>query len=631
MKRIAIKAISVVLLLAFFTNTACYGLATLPASQNPIAKREIEAALQRTQIRYAESEDALRLLTANNASCLLLSSGKYLVTKEIAQDDLRLLRAIIHEDIEAIMQIIAKEDRYKYQGIKELVLKLFPPSKNNKLPIDLYVNHTVARALEWLVLLENGTILKDEIPQQELSFINTIRPIIMANKHNYFTAEFWDSSQRSKVIRNAINRGMVFYQVASAEKNSKNTELCVRFTDPNAQDIDLVGGKGASLAELAQINGINVPEGFVLTTNVFDMVVQRNNIEPFIKQLDDLSVIWARYKVEDRPETDYEMIVLKKKINDLTSMIQKKIREGEVPDEINEIMTRLIIELENTGGAEMVFAVRSSATAEDMPYASFAGQHDTLFVKKDKLIEAMRECWASLYNPRAVDYRNEQRILMIKEGLRENKDFAKLLQETPLRHPTVKLALVIQRMIQANVSGVGFNVIKGKGDPGFYIEALYGMGEALVQGMATPDKWAISPDGSIINVKKKGEKQIKLLYDIEKSSLNFVKLVTDTAEREKYCIEDNQVKLIANLIARIAAYYKEKHGYQYIDTEFVLDNRGNIYFVQARPETVHAKAVGNPQESIIKHDNIVVSYHCAPENCVRQLLAKGLLRMTKNY
>jgi len=301
MKRIAIKAISVVLLLAFFTNTACYGLATLPASQNPIAKREIEAALQRTQIRYAESEDALRLLTANNASCLLLSSGKYLVTKEIAQDDLRLLRAIIHEDIEAIMQIIAKEDRYKYQGIKELVLKLFPPSKNNKLPIDLYVNHTVARALEWLVLLENGTILKDEIPQQELSFINTIRPIIMANKHNYFTAEFWDSSQRSKVIRNAINRGMVFYQVASAEKNSKNTELCVRFTDPNAQDIDLVGGKGASLAELAQINGINVPEGFVLTTNVFDMVVQRNNIEPFIKQLDDLSVIWARYKVEDRP------------------------------------------------------------------------------------------------------------------------------------------------------------------------------------------------------------------------------------------------------------------------------------------------------------------------------------------
>ena len=119
------------LVLTFTVNSVCYGLATLPASQNPIAKREILAALERTQIRYAESEDAIRLLNANNASCLLLSSGKHLVTKEAAQDDLRLLRAMIHEDIEAIMQIIAKEDRYEYQAIKELILKYFPPDKNN--------------------------------------------------------------------------------------------------------------------------------------------------------------------------------------------------------------------------------------------------------------------------------------------------------------------------------------------------------------------------------------------------------------------------------------------------------------------------------------------------------------------
>jgi hypothetical protein len=82
MKRLTVKTISLVLLLAFFADAACYGLATLPASQNPIAKREILATLQRTQIRYAESEDAVRLLNANNAECLLLSSGKYLVTKK---------------------------------------------------------------------------------------------------------------------------------------------------------------------------------------------------------------------------------------------------------------------------------------------------------------------------------------------------------------------------------------------------------------------------------------------------------------------------------------------------------------------------------------------------------------------
>lgn len=199
MKRLSIKAISVVLLLAFFTDTACYGLATLPASQNPIAKREILAALQRTQIRYAESEDAIRLLDVNNAECLLLSSGKYLVTKEVAQDDIKLLRAIIHEDIEAIMQILMEEGRRnkngKYQGIKELILKYFPPSESNNLPVDLYVNHIVARAFEWISPLEDRMIIKGEIPPQETIFMNAIKPIIMANKHSYFTTEFWDFRQ----------------------------------------------------------------------------------------------------------------------------------------------------------------------------------------------------------------------------------------------------------------------------------------------------------------------------------------------------------------------------------------------------------------------------------------------------
>jgi len=225
MKKLLIQLISTVLLVAFSFDTCCYGLATLPASQNPAIKREILAALQRTQIRYAESEDAIKLLNANNASCLLLSSGKYLVTREVAQDDLRLLRAIIHEDIEAIMQIIAKEDRYKYQGIKELILKYFPPENDNKLPIDLYVNHTVARAFGWLILIERGIILRDEIPPQESAFINAIKPIIMANKHNYFTGEFWELRDRSEKIRIALNNGMRFYQVASEESHDTDREI----------------------------------------------------------------------------------------------------------------------------------------------------------------------------------------------------------------------------------------------------------------------------------------------------------------------------------------------------------------------------------------------------------------------
>lgn len=215
MKKLLIKTVSLVLLLAFSANTCCYGLATLPASQNPIAKREIKAALQRTQIMYAESADALRLLRANNAECLLLSSGKYLVTREVAEDDLKLLRSIIHEDIEAIMQIMFKEDRKKYQSIKELILKQHPPTEDNELVINLYVNHTIARAFQWLILLNEGLILRDEIPEHDRGLITAIEPIINANRHNYFTGVFWDSSIRGAKIRVALANRTEFYQTAN--------------------------------------------------------------------------------------------------------------------------------------------------------------------------------------------------------------------------------------------------------------------------------------------------------------------------------------------------------------------------------------------------------------------------------
>lgn len=220
MKRPVIKTVSLLLLLVFFADTCCYGLATHPASQNPLIKREILAALNRTQIRYAESEDAVKLLKANNASCLLLSSGKYLVTKEVAQNDATLLRAIIHEDIEAIMQILIEEGRRnknsKYQGIKELILKDFPPPEgSDALEAELYVNDTVAKAFEWLIPVADGLITENEIPGEVRDFISTIEPIIKANKHNYFNGEFWDLRIRGERIRIARNSGMGFYQVAN--------------------------------------------------------------------------------------------------------------------------------------------------------------------------------------------------------------------------------------------------------------------------------------------------------------------------------------------------------------------------------------------------------------------------------
>ena len=230
MNRPTIKIITLLMMLVFFTDTCCHGLATLPASQNPIAKREMLAALQRTQVRYAESEDAVRLLNANGAECLLLSSGKYLVSKDVAEDDVRLLRGIIHEDIEAVMQVLSQDEPVRYQGIKDMILKHFPPDENSDLSISLYVNHTIARAIEWLSLLKERMIQRSDIPPADSIFIDAIEPIVLGNRHNYFTVEFWDPNIRGDKIKSAINRGMRFYQVASPGPDEAGEKTRCAFT-----------------------------------------------------------------------------------------------------------------------------------------------------------------------------------------------------------------------------------------------------------------------------------------------------------------------------------------------------------------------------------------------------------------
>ena len=223
-----IKAISIVLIGAIFVSSSAFAgetnLAPLPASQNPMVKRKALAMLKRMQVRYVESEDAQKLLGANDASALLLCSGKLLVTKEVAEDNIRLLRTIIHEEIEALMQIIAKDEKYRYRNIKELIIKYFPPDRNNNLPINFYVNDAVAKAFEWLILVEENVIFRNEIPQEELKFINTIEPIIKESGH-YFDSDFWSSGKRWNRIQKALYEGMKFYQVASSKRDKPKKNI----------------------------------------------------------------------------------------------------------------------------------------------------------------------------------------------------------------------------------------------------------------------------------------------------------------------------------------------------------------------------------------------------------------------
>src|SRR5215469_15441308 len=218
------------------------------------------------------------------------------------------------------------------------------------------------------------------------------------------------------------------------------------------QDIDqtkrmLVGGKGANLGELSKMEGIRVPDGFCISTEAFKSIIgETPSMNALLDQL-------ALLKVEDR-----------EKISELSAEIRRVIDQVAIPQDIHEEITRLLTRL----GEKHACAVRSSATAEDLPTASFAGQQDTYLnlLGKEAILEHISKCWASLFTERAVTYR-------LQNGF---------------DHKKVWLAVVIQKMIFPDASGIMFTA-----DPissnrkVLSIDASFGLGEALVSGIVNPD------------------------------------------------------------------------------------------------------------------------------------------------
>jgi len=204
-----------------------FALAPWAGTQKIAVRREaVRLALElRDRLIYAESEDAKKLLESNEADALLLSHGKILVSEEVAGDDLKLLRKIIHEEIEAVMQIIAKEDQGKYAGIRDRILNiprirkayyaLLPKNEKPPLPWEIILNDLIAKAFEIIALKEQGLLLESEITPEEKYFIDAIKPVIYKSKLNYFTGEFWDSNVREMKIRAALANGQTFHQVKS--------------------------------------------------------------------------------------------------------------------------------------------------------------------------------------------------------------------------------------------------------------------------------------------------------------------------------------------------------------------------------------------------------------------------------
>lgn len=305
------------------------------------------------------------------------------------------------------------------------------------------------------------------------------------------------------------------------------------FNQIDKEDVSLVGGKGANLGEITKA-GFNVPVGFVLTSHAYYDFIRENNLSIKIKHL------LSSANFDDS-----------KSLEQVSKHIKNVINKGNLSkDLVNEILSAY----KKLG--EPLVAVRSSATAEDLANASFAGQQETfLNVKGDAvLIEKIKEGWASLFDTRAIFYRHQQKFDHIKTGI----------------------ALVIQKMIESEKSGVMFTIDPVTNDKKtVVIEAVLGLGEMIVQGEVNPDHYEVDKEDLTIKNKKIANQD----HLLKKSGTTNKKIKLSKKDASKQKITDGQIKALALVGKKI-----EKHYYFPQDIEWAIE-KNNIYIVQTRAVT----------------------------------------------
>ena len=328
----------------------------------------------------------------------------------------------------------------------------------------------------------------------------------------------------------------------------KKTEFVLWFQDLRRKDIPVAGGKCANLGELFGKIGVPVPNGFAVSATTYQAFLQRSGAEEKIDQ-----------------------ILSKTDVNDMEALqaasekIRKYVEELPVPKEIEKAISGAYRELcKKVGKKSVPVAVRSSATAEDLPGASFAGQQDTyLNVFEKGLLKSVKECWSSLFTPRAIFYRVE-------------KGFA---------HSEVLISVAVQEMVFAKASGVMFTIEPVSGDTDkLVINGSWGLGEAIVSGQVTPDEYLVDKDDLKVVDKQVVRKDRQIVSD-KKGSVKW--LSVPKSKREKPVLTDERIVELAALGVKI-----EKHYGIGQDIEWALDEEDRLFILQARPETVHAGAEG---------------------------------------
>ncbi len=336
----------------------------------------------------------------------------------------------------------------------------------------------------------------------------------------------------------------------------------VWFNEIGLTDIPQVGGKNASLGEMVRSladQGVRVPDGFATTADAYRAFVTANGIEPAL-----------RHQLELFHSGDASLRATGEALREL-------FLSGEFPEEIADGIRSSYRELsEKSGQPNLAVAVRSSATAEDLPDASFAGQQETFLnvVGERDLLDACRRCYASLFTDRAISYR-------------EVKKFD---------HLEVALSIGVQRMIRSDVggSGVMFSIDTDSGFPGAaVISAAFGLGETVVQGTVDPDKYLVfkalleQPGCTPIIEKTLGAKARKMVYAAGGSARTRM-IDTPDRERQSFVLGDADIVKLARW-----AVIVENHYGRPMDMEWAKDGiTRELFMVQARPETVQSQASG---------------------------------------
>lgn len=305
-----------------------------------------------------------------------------------------------------------------------------------------------------------------------------------------------------------------------------------KFSELSKKDTDIAGGKGASLGEMTRAK-MPVPPGFVVTAQSFDK---------FLEETDLGSEIEATIKKVKKDDIN-SIEVASEKIRDL-------IHDANFPVDIAQEIKKSFKSL----GAKFV-AVRSSATAEDSSIASWAGELESyLNVTEKNLLKSVKKCWSSLFTPRAIFYRFEKKLADSK----------------------VSVAVVVQKMIESDVSGICFTVHPVTCDKNqMVIEAGWGLGEAIVGGMITPDTYIINKKKNIIEDKNISDQNMMIVRS--GNGCKKTKVPKNISEKQK--IVDSKILELAKSCINIEKHYKKPQ-----DIEWAME-KGKIYIVQSRPIT----------------------------------------------